>query len=142
MFYSYVDTDGKQLVAAGELQSSVSLGSGGAELIITRRNDGATMTKMLGSREYLRYYRQKPRPSSLQHSGITAALASRYVNVNLFYFLLGKEKYHIIANLNISVKSNTLVHHLYDATVYNYHLLVTQLILFNKNNNHKLICFR
>lgn len=78
-FLSYVDTDGKQLVAADDLQNAVTLGSGGAELIITRRNDGAKLTKMLGSREYLRYYRQKPRPSSL-HSGITTALAARYVN--------------------------------------------------------------
>ncbi|KAL8521661.1 hypothetical protein ACS0TY_011974 [Phlomoides rotata] len=79
---SYVDTDGNQLVAADDLQNAVTLGSGGAELIITRRNNGAKLTKMLGSREYLRYYRQKPRPSSL-HSGITAALAARYKSMGL-----------------------------------------------------------
>lgn len=74
-----MDVDGKQLVAAGDAQNAVALGSGGSELIITRRNDGATLTKMLGSREYLRYYRQKPRPSPA-NIAITAVLAARYVN--------------------------------------------------------------
>ncbi|KAI3468430.1 hypothetical protein Pfo_025093 [Paulownia fortunei] len=79
---SYVDTDGKQLVAVDDIQNAVTLGGGGSELIITKRNDGATLTKMLGSREYLRYYRQKPRPSPA-NSAITAALASRYRSMGL-----------------------------------------------------------
>ncbi|KAH6836384.1 Zinc finger protein 622 [Perilla frutescens var. hirtella] len=79
---SYVDTDGKQLVAVGDVQNGVALGSGGSELVITRQNNGATLTKMLGSRDYLRYYRQKPRPTAL-HSEITAALAARYKSMGL-----------------------------------------------------------
>ncbi|GFY96694.1 zinc finger protein 622 [Actinidia rufa] len=79
----YVDTDGKQLVAYNDMSNTVELGSGGSELIITRRTDDRTSTKMLGSREYLRYYRQKPRPSPTNDFGITAALASRYRSMGL-----------------------------------------------------------
>ncbi|KAL7001862.1 Cytoplasmic 60S subunit biogenesis factor REI1 2 [Sarracenia purpurea var. burkii] len=80
---SYVDTDGKQLVASNDIINTVELGSGGSELIISRRTDDQTSTKMLGSREYLRYYRQKPRPSPTNGIAITAALASRYRSMGL-----------------------------------------------------------
>lgn len=76
--YSYVDEEGKQLVAAGDMDNNVEFGSGGSELIITRRSDEGKSTKTLGSREYMRYYRQKPRPSPLNNMAITAALASRF----------------------------------------------------------------
>lgn len=76
--YSYVDEDGKQLVASGDMDNTVELGTGGAELIITRRSDEGTSTKTFGSREYLRYYRQKPRPSPMNNAAIIAALASRF----------------------------------------------------------------
>ncbi|KAL2236853.1 cytoplasmic 60S subunit biogenesis factor REI1 homolog 1 [Sesamum indicum] len=79
---SYVDADGNQLVAVDDTQKAVELGSGGAELIITRQNNGSTLTKMLGSREFLRYYRQKPRPTPANNA-ITAALASRYKSMGL-----------------------------------------------------------
>ncbi|KAL2544513.1 Zinc finger protein [Forsythia ovata] len=80
---SYVDTDGKQLIAVDDMSNTVELGSGGSELVITRRNDRAISTKMLGSREYLRYYRQKPRPTPANNTAITAALASRYKSMGL-----------------------------------------------------------
>ncbi|CAA0831923.1 Zinc finger protein 622 [Striga hermonthica] len=79
---SYVDVDGKQIVAVDDLHNAIQLGSGGSELIITRQNDGSKSIKMLGSREYLRYYRQKPRPTSA-NGAITAALASRYKSMGL-----------------------------------------------------------
>ncbi|KAK4389045.1 Cytoplasmic 60S subunit biogenesis factor REI12 [Sesamum angolense] len=79
---SYVDADGNQLVAVDDTQKAVELGSGGAELIITRQNNGSTLTKMLGSREFLRYYRQKPCPTPANNA-ITAALASRYKSMGL-----------------------------------------------------------
>ncbi|BBG95394.1 Zinc finger protein 622, partial [Prunus dulcis] len=47
---SYVDEAGKQLVVSGDMANSVELGSGGSELIITRRSDDGTSTKTLGSR--------------------------------------------------------------------------------------------
>ncbi|GKV48568.1 hypothetical protein SLEP1_g55367 [Rubroshorea leprosula] len=72
---SYMDEDGNQLVAAGDM-GDVELGSG-SELIITRRSDSGIWTKTLGSREFLHYYRQKPRPSPANKMAITAALASR-----------------------------------------------------------------
>lgn len=60
------------------MDNTVELGTGGAELIITRRSDEGTSTKTFGSREYLRYYRQKPRPSPMNNAVIIAALASRF----------------------------------------------------------------
>ncbi|KAK4435679.1 Cytoplasmic 60S subunit biogenesis factor REI11 [Sesamum alatum] len=79
---SYVDAHGNQLVAVDDMQKAVELGSGGSELIITRQNNGSTLTKMLGSREFLRYYRQKPRPTPANNA-ITAALAARYKSMGL-----------------------------------------------------------
>ncbi|GLT85154.1 hypothetical protein SLE2022_033510 [Rubroshorea leprosula] len=78
---SYMDEDGNQLVAAGDM-GDVELGSG-SELIITRRSDSGIWTKTLGSREFLHYYRQKPRPSPANKMAITAALASRYRSMGL-----------------------------------------------------------
>lgn len=79
---SYVDESGKQLVAAGDMGNTVEL-AGGSELVITSRSDQGVMAKTLGSREYLRYYRQKPRPSPANNMAITAALASRYRSMGL-----------------------------------------------------------
>ena len=73
-----MDEDGKQLISSSDMANTVELG-GGSELIITRRTDKGTSTKTFGSREYLRYYRQKPRPSPANNVAITAALASRCV---------------------------------------------------------------
>lgn len=77
-----MDIDGKQLVASGDMNNNVELGCGGSELIITRRTDDGLLTKSLGSREYLRYYRQKPRPSLMNSTAITAVLASRFVFIS------------------------------------------------------------
>lgn len=76
--YSYVDEEGKQLVASDDMSNAVELGSGGSELIITRRTDNGKSVKSLGSREYLRYYRQKPRPTPANDIALTLALATRY----------------------------------------------------------------
>lgn len=73
-----MDEDGKQLISSSDMANTVELG-GGSELIITKRTDKGTSTKTFGSREYLRYYRQKPRPSPANNVAITAALASRCV---------------------------------------------------------------
>ncbi|KAL1315112.1 hypothetical protein HN51_041894 [Arachis hypogaea] len=78
---SYVDEQGKQLVVSGDAVNNVELGGG--ELIITKKTDRGTSTTTLGSREFLRYYRQKPRPSSANSMAITAALASRYRGMGL-----------------------------------------------------------
>lgn len=79
---SYMDEDGKQLISSSDMGNTVELG-GGSELIITRRTDEGTSTKTFGSREYLRYYRQKPRPIPANNVAITAALASRYKSMGL-----------------------------------------------------------
>ncbi|OIW03057.1 hypothetical protein TanjilG_19337 [Lupinus angustifolius] len=89
---SYVDEQGKQLVASGDLANNVELGSAGSELIITRRSDDRVSTRTLGSREFLRYYRQKPRPSPTNNVAITAALASRVtLGTTLTLLLSGQE---------------------------------------------------
>lgn len=81
---SYMDEDGKQLVATTDTSNTIELG-GGSELIISRRTDKGISTKTFGSREYLRYYRQKPRPTPANNMAITAALTSRFAfNVSLF----------------------------------------------------------
>ncbi|KAJ9184162.1 hypothetical protein P3X46_007929 [Hevea brasiliensis] len=80
---SYVDEDGKQLTTSGDMANTVELGSGGSELIITTSSDNKISSKTLGSREFLRYYRQEPHPSPANSGAITAALASRYRSMGL-----------------------------------------------------------
>lgn len=80
---SYMDEDGKQLVAVDDASRSVELGSGGAELIITRKTDNGSVVRILGSREFLRYYRQKPRPSRDSNIELAISLASRYRSMGL-----------------------------------------------------------
>ncbi|GAV77891.1 LOW QUALITY PROTEIN: zf-C2H2_2 domain-containing protein/zf-met domain-containing protein [Cephalotus follicularis] len=79
---SYMDEDGKQLVASGDMGNIVEL-VGGSELIIRKISEAGISTRTLGCREYLRYYRQKPRPSLTNGTAITAALASRYRSMGL-----------------------------------------------------------
>ncbi|KAK4274361.1 hypothetical protein QN277_017591 [Acacia crassicarpa] len=80
---SYVDEQGKQLVASGESARNLELGIDGSELVITKKSNDGISTKKLGSREYLRYYRQKPRPSPTNNMAVAAALASRYRSMGL-----------------------------------------------------------
>ncbi|KAL5974015.1 hypothetical protein ACLOJK_030677 [Asimina triloba] len=80
---SYVDSDGKQLVALDDMCNAVELGSGGSELVITKKTDSGISVKALGSREFLRYYRQKPRPSHERNIALAISLASRYRNMGL-----------------------------------------------------------
>lgn len=75
-----MDEQGKQLVSSGDAANNIELGSGGSELIITKKSNDRISTKTLGSREFLRYYRQKPRPSPTNNMAITAALASRFAS--------------------------------------------------------------
>ncbi|CAH9120124.1 unnamed protein product [Cuscuta epithymum] len=80
---SYVDSNGKELVASDDTGCGVELGSGGSELIIKKRTDNRLSTKTIGSREFLRYYRQKLRPTREGDIALTAALASRYRSMGL-----------------------------------------------------------
>ncbi|XXG51597.1 hypothetical protein AAC387_Pa03g0130 [Persea americana] len=79
---SYMDSDGKQLVALDDTNHTVELGSG-SELVIIRKVDRRTSLRILGSREYLRYYRQKPRPSRDRDIALVISLASRYRSMGL-----------------------------------------------------------
>ncbi|PWA33461.1 zinc finger protein [Artemisia annua] len=79
---SYVDGNGKPLVTADGTGDSIELGSGGSELVITNATNDGISAKAIGSREYLRYYRQKPRPSS-NGVAMTVVLAARNRNMGL-----------------------------------------------------------
>lgn len=80
---SYLDADGKRLVAANDMANSVELGMGGSELVVTRRTDSGVLVRTFGSREFLRYYRQKPRPSPARDVALAISLASRYRSLGL-----------------------------------------------------------
>lgn len=80
---SYVDGSGNQLVPAGARDNSVEFGSGGAELILVQGTSEQKSIKTLGSRQFLRYYRQKPRPSPANDAAMTAVLAARYRSMGL-----------------------------------------------------------
>lgn len=87
-----MDADGKQLMATDYMSSSVELGSGGSELIISRKTDNGVLVRTFGSREFLRYYRQKPPPSLTRDASLALSLASRYVcllYLNLCIWLIG-----------------------------------------------------
>jgi pre-60S factor REI1 len=68
--------EGKELVAADD-KDNIELGSGGAELVITNKSEKGTRVRTLGSREFIRYYRQKPRPSVATDRALALSLASR-----------------------------------------------------------------
>ncbi|KAF5184864.1 hypothetical protein FRX31_025549, partial [Thalictrum thalictroides] len=69
----YVDADGKQLVTSDDQINTVELGSGRSELVITRKEYSGTFIRTL---EYLRYYRQKPRPSQTRDVALAAVLSA------------------------------------------------------------------
>lgn len=77
-----MDDQGKQLILSSDTANDVEL-VGGSELIITRRSGDKKSTKTLGSREFLRYYRQKPRPSPANYMAITAVLVARFAFLTL-----------------------------------------------------------
>lgn len=80
---SYVDVEGKQLVAADDVDNSIELGGGGSELVITNKSEKGTRVTTLGSREFIRYYRQKPRPSVAADRALALSLASSYKSMGL-----------------------------------------------------------
>jgi len=98
---SFVDETGKQLISSDDTGNSVELGSGGSELIITRRNNDGRSVRTLGSREFLRYYREKLRPTRTNDVAISAALAARYV-FDLF------KSVHFITTSKLLFEQNTL----------------------------------
>ncbi|KAF0903863.1 hypothetical protein E2562_029952 [Oryza meyeriana var. granulata] len=80
---SYADVEGKELVAANGMDSNIELGSGGAELVIMNKGEKGTRVRTLGSREFIRYYRQKPRPSVATDRALALSLASSYKSMGL-----------------------------------------------------------
>ncbi|XP_078438915.1 zinc finger protein 622 [Wolffia australiana] len=80
---SYENENGNQIVVADEANQNIELGYGGSELIITQRSENRVLVKTFGSREFLRYYRQKPRPSASGNVPLHVSLALRYRNMCL-----------------------------------------------------------
>lgn len=80
---SYVDVEGKQLVAADDVENNIELGGGGSELVITKKSEQGKRVTTLGSREFIRYYRQKPRPSVPADRALALSLASSYKSMGL-----------------------------------------------------------
>ena len=54
------------------------LGLGGSELVIKRKSKDGTSesNKIIGSRQFLRYYHQKPRPTAERDDALSAALVN------------------------------------------------------------------
>ncbi|KFK32629.1 hypothetical protein AALP_AA6G268300 [Arabis alpina] len=77
---SYVNEGDNQMVVSGESVNTVEL-FGGSELVITKRTENKVTSRTLGSREFMRYYKQKPPPSSQKH--IVNSLTSRYKSMGL-----------------------------------------------------------
>ncbi|EOA26377.1 hypothetical protein CARUB_v10023355mg [Capsella rubella] len=77
---SYVNGDENQMVVSGESANTIEL-YGGSELVITKRTDNKVTSRTLGSREFMRYYKQKPPPSSQKH--LVNSLTSRYKRMGL-----------------------------------------------------------
>lgn len=80
---SYMDGDEQQLVEANGMTTSVELGCGGSEIIVKQNGESRSTVKRFGSREFLRYYRQKPRPSPSSGIALAVSLASRYRSMGL-----------------------------------------------------------
>ncbi|KAL5200004.1 hypothetical protein ABZP36_021207 [Zizania latifolia] len=80
---SYANVEGKELVVADGMDNNIELGSGGAELVITNKSEKGTRVRILGSREFIRYYRQKPRPSVATDRALALSLASSYKSMGL-----------------------------------------------------------
>ncbi|KAJ0260341.1 Cytoplasmic 60S subunit biogenesis factor REI1 2 [Hirschfeldia incana] len=77
---SYANEGENQMVVAGETVNTVEL-FGGSELVITKRGENKVTSRTLGSREFMRYYKQKPPPSSQKH--VVNSLAMRYKSMGL-----------------------------------------------------------
>ncbi|KAF8082938.1 hypothetical protein N665_0800s0031 [Sinapis alba] len=77
---SYANEGENQMVVSGELANTVEL-FGGSELVITKRGKNKVTSRTLGSRDFMRYYKQKPPPSSQKH--IVNSLTLRYKSMGL-----------------------------------------------------------
>lgn len=87
---SYLPEEDAQLVSAEEPTAiPVSLTTGGAELLIKHDTGKKQCVKTIGSREFLKYYKQKPRPSEMHDGALVNALVTRYCLDTHFLRLLG-----------------------------------------------------
>eukprot|EP00253_Pinus_taeda_P015365 PITA_15365 len=90
-------------IMAAQKEVEFELGLGGTELVIKRKSEDGTTSesnKILGSRQFLRYYHQKPRPTADRDHVISAAALqhSRHRNMCL-QGVLTKDKLDQISRL-------------------------------------------
>eukprot|EP00850_Spirogloea_muscicola_P008537 SM000045S16282 [mRNA] locus=s45:661511:663662:- [translate_table: standard] len=71
-------------LATGDDDAPVSLSASGMELVIKRADaDRGTVSKVAGSRDLARYYRQRPRPSENRDSVLINSVIARYRTLGL-----------------------------------------------------------
>ncbi|KAI5062915.1 hypothetical protein GOP47_0021462 [Adiantum capillus-veneris] len=81
---SYLPEEDAQLVSEEEFTASlVSLSASGEELIIKHAAGRKQGIKTVGAREFLKYYKQKPRPSDMYDGTLVNSLVSRYRRMGL-----------------------------------------------------------
>lgn len=81
---SYNTSENSQIVAVQDgAKSSVSLASGGHELVIRGSGGDENNVKRIGSRDMARYYRQRPSPSDTRDGVLVNALVARYRSMGL-----------------------------------------------------------
>lgn len=81
---SYLPEEDALLVSLGESTTvPVALTKGGAELLIKHDTGTKERVKIIGSRKFLRYYKQKRRPSNAHDSALVNALVTRYQSMGL-----------------------------------------------------------
>lgn len=78
---SYTMAEGSQIVSADAVP--VLLSSVGSELIIKHDTEKKQTIKIIGSREFARYYKQRPRPSDKRDGVLINSLVARYRSMGL-----------------------------------------------------------
>ncbi|MCO5571468.1 hypothetical protein L7F22_025208 [Adiantum nelumboides] len=78
---SFATEGGSQMVVAETVP--ISLSSGGSELIIRHDTSSKHSIKIIGSREFARYYKQRPRPSDNRDGVLVNSLVARYRSMGL-----------------------------------------------------------
>ncbi|KAJ7546314.1 hypothetical protein O6H91_08G035400 [Diphasiastrum complanatum] len=79
---SFGQADGSQVMAIDHLKAPIDFGTGGFELIVKGGSEDG-IVKTIGTREFSRYYRQRPKPADLRDGILVNALVARYRSMGL-----------------------------------------------------------
>ncbi|KAJ7546316.1 hypothetical protein O6H91_08G035400 [Diphasiastrum complanatum] len=75
---SFGQADGSQVMAIDHLKAPIDFGTGGFELIVKGGSEDG-IVKTIGTREFSRYYRQRPKPADLRDGILVNALVASCV---------------------------------------------------------------